>query len=296
VNLVLISNKFLYWITSAALFLIFSLEGNTEKSCERIVSIAPSVTETVYALGLGEHIVGVTSYDTYPKEVTLKTQIGGFLDPNIEAIVALRPTRVIGLSEQESTLKLLQKLDLHTLAVDHRSIDTILNSFKVIADTCDVSSAGSVLFEKVSGALHESKSKTANVTIKKVLIVVSRDYESSDLREVYISGKDGMYDSLLSYVGGENVFKKEFGSITAVSLEGIYALNPDVIIEVLPQGFMTKHTKQNLKTPWKALSLIKAVRDDKIFFIDDDWATIPGPRIPLLLNKFFSILHPDLSS
>src|SRR5690606_17941429 len=91
-----------------------------QNDCARIVSLAPSITETIYDLSLGSNLVGVTRFCKYPKEATLLPQIGGLLDPNIEAIVSLRPTLVVVLTEQSDIANRLKQLGLKTISVEHR--------------------------------------------------------------------------------------------------------------------------------------------------------------------------------
>src|SRR5437868_2810407 len=105
-----------------------SLNGMAEERCARIVTLAPSLREVLFDLGLGEHIVGVSRFDRYPPEAERIEKIGGFLDPNLEAIVRLTPDIVFILSEHSETGARLTKLHLKTFTVDHRSIRGIIDS------------------------------------------------------------------------------------------------------------------------------------------------------------------------
>jgi iron complex transport system substrate-binding protein len=262
-------------------------------TCGRVVSLAPSITETLYTLQLGASVVGVTSYDRYPAEVVTKTKIGGFLDPSLEGITALRPSIVIGLVEQRDVLKHLEELGIKTYAVDHRYLTTILQSFTDIASVCEVIDAGKTMRSEIEQMLADTRRITESLKRKKVVVVVARDYYAPDLREVYVSGKDGIYDSLLPYAGGENAVTDTYGSARAVSLEGLYALHPDSIIEVLPPGTRQAVGDAALRAPWERSGLLQAVREGNLHLIDDDWATIPGPRLTMLLQKLQSLLHSE---
>jgi iron complex transport system substrate-binding protein len=261
--------------------------------CSRIVSLAPSITETLYKLQLGESVVGVTSYDQYPTSVTTKPKIGGFLDPSLEGIAGLYPSIVIGLVEQRDVLKRLEQLGIKTYTVDHRYLTTILQSFTDIASVCEVGDEGNALRREIELMLEHARHKAESFEQKKVLLVVSRDYYASDLREVYVSGKDGIYDSLLPYAGGKNVVTQTYGSVRAVSLEGLYALDPDVIIEVHPPGTRAVVSDSALRAPWEHTGLLRAVREGNLHLLDDDWATIPGPRLTILLQKLLLLLHTE---
>ena len=118
--------------------LLLLVSVSAQAQCERIVSLAPSVTETLVALGLGDRLVGVSRYDKYPESVRSLTKVGGLLDPNIEAVISLQPSAVIGLREQTEVLARIQSLKLHTLMVVHDTVSSILNSINIIGKFCQI--------------------------------------------------------------------------------------------------------------------------------------------------------------
>lgn len=285
--------KVISWTIPAAFFLL-PISASAENPCARIISLAPSITETVYELGLWDSLVGVTRYDTYPPAVKEKTVIGGFLDPNLETIISLKPSLVLALTEQRDFVHSLEKLGIKTAIVEHRSIDGILKSFSEIGGLCAVPGRAKELTDEKENYLNAVKARTGTFPQKKVVVIVSRTYDSADLKDLYLSGSDGFYDELLSYAGGRNVFKKMTGSMTGTSVEGLYALDPDYIIELLPPRGSLNIPSERLQMPWMKLSVLRAVRDGHVFLLDDDWATIPGPRMTILLDRFAEILHPEV--
>ena len=264
------------------------------QECARVVSLAPSVTETLFAIGLGDSVVGVTRFDSYPPEVKTKTNIGGFLDPSIETIYSLKPSHIFGVAEQKDLASNLEKMNFKTDLLEHRNIGGILEGITKVGKLCDRILEAQKLRKELEDALAAAKTKTSSLTPIKVAIVVSRNYKNSTIKDLYLSGADGYYDTLLSYVGAENVFKKALGSISATSLEGLVSMNPDIIIEMLPTGEIEKVSKKNLMRAWNNATMLKAVKQNKVFLIDNDWATIPGPRIVLMLNAFLNIVHPEV--
>ncbi len=104
-------------------------------SCDRVVSLAPSITETLFALGLGDNIVGVTKYCEYPEAARHKPKVGGYLDPSVEAIVSLRPTLVMLLEEHAAVKPKLVDLGISTLALENHSLSEIDESIDRIANT-----------------------------------------------------------------------------------------------------------------------------------------------------------------
>jgi iron complex transport system substrate-binding protein len=125
--------------------------------CGRIVSMAPSITETLYALGLGDRVVGVERECHYPPEVENVRRtgnVGGYCDPNIEAIVRLKPDLVIMLEEQAQALPQFDKLKLETLVVSHRSIDGVIESFRTIGRVCGRGPEGRQMADDLAEQLH----------------------------------------------------------------------------------------------------------------------------------------------
>ena len=112
---------------------------------ERIVSVVPSVTETLFALGLGDRVVGVSDYCKYPPEVNRLPRLGGLYNPNIERIVELRPDLAVLLREHHELAEKLARAGIGTLTVDHASVAGILDSFEKIAGRCGVPEAGKEL-------------------------------------------------------------------------------------------------------------------------------------------------------
>jgi len=109
--------------------------------CGRIVSLAPSITESLFALGVGDQVVGVTRYCNYPPEARAKEKVGGYQDLNYEAVLALKPDLVVLLPEHDKASQDLENLGLNLLSVDHRSIEGILDSFDVLTGACRLQAA-----------------------------------------------------------------------------------------------------------------------------------------------------------
>lgn len=278
----------------AAAFLMEALPYNkawAEGICDRIVSLAPSVTESLYRVGLGDKIVGVSKYDRFPAEVKKKKQIGGFLDPNLETISSLHPSIIFALTEHKDTVENLNKLQLKSVLLEHRNVQGILDGFDVIGHQCGVEEIATKVRTELSDHMLTVRKEVENLPRTRALVVVSRTYESKGLRDIYLSGKDGYYDALIEIAGGINLFKSITSALSSSSIEGIRALDPDVIIELIPPYELEKRSMEELLKPWREASLIRAANNNKVFIVADDFATIPGPRFVLLLDRLKKILH-----
>ncbi|MDD3276633.1 MAG: helical backbone metal receptor [Kiritimatiellales bacterium] len=238
----------------------------------RIVSIAPNTAEILYALGLGDSVVGVSSFTSYPPEAAQKPSVGGTYDPNFEMIVALQPDLVIGLETQKDIEALLKQLGIPFLGVAHEHISEILQSILTIGKACGAEKNAEALFQ----TLEKQIKKVPNIgkTEKpRVLVCVGHD---ESLSRMYIAGKETFYDELIECAGGINACTETLQKYPEISPEGLAVMNPDLVIDIFPTigNFSSKD--------WK---------DYRAVIITNDYASIPGPRFVLLLQDFAKAIH-----
>lgn len=263
--------------------------------CDRIVSLAPSITELLFALDLGNKIVGDTKYCRYPEAAQKITKIGGFLDPNYEVIASLKPTLILTLAEQEDSKQYLQRLGLNTVRIDHRSVAGILDSISKVGALCKIESKSSKLAEDINSRVNAVKLHSLRTQNVRVLIAIGGNAQDGVLSNLFISGRDGYYDVLLKIAGGTNVYTGQTISLPSISEEGIIALNPDVIIQIGSKDDGVKVDAVEIKKAWEKLTSVSAVQFNRIYVFNDDFASIPGPRFVELLEKMARTLHPDPS-
>ena len=219
-------------------FLVFSLPVRLvmgESSCARIVSLAPSITEVLFEVGLGSNLVGVTSFCRYPPAAQAVRPIGGLYDMNIEEILSRKPDRVFALPEHRTTTDALTRLGIRVVEVNHATVTGIKESIRRIGEECGVTAMATdkirMLEEQEQKVRSECMQRRGDSTArpKRVMVVVGRSREGSSQSGIYISGKDGFYAEALRLVGAENVNTQSTVSVPSVSAEGIRALRPDVI-------------------------------------------------------------------
>ena len=250
------------------------------EDCSRIVSLSPSITESIYALKLGANLIGVTRYCQYPFQATLLPKVGGFLDTNLEALIALRPSLVVGVSEERETLSRLTTLGIRTLTVEHRNVQGILDSLELIGKACGVDS--STLRNDLQARTNLLQQKTlTKKTHTSVLVLVGSSEEG-----LYISGIDGFFADVLKMAGAENIYQRNTIAAPSLSGEGLIALNPEVII-FLPAKAGEQTPVATFKQRFPTL---RAVLGNRVYMLEQDYATIPGPRFPLLLEKLIELL------
>ncbi|NLF24253.1 MAG: ABC transporter substrate-binding protein [Deltaproteobacteria bacterium] len=262
-------------------------------ACKRLVSLSPSLTETLFALGLGGQVVGVTRYCLYPEAARTKPKVGGFFDVNYEALISLAPTSVVILSEDMRTHAFLKRLGLRTLTLNHRSVSGIMDSISRLEEFCGVSAQAQILKTALQSKVETVREKAHLLPKRRTLIVVGRSSTAHALASVYISGTDGYYSELVEIAGGRNVFKNKTANAAQISIEGLLALNPEVIIEIIPHLDRHGWNKAEIIQLWQELPHIAALKQGHVHVITGSWSDVPGPRFVLLLEELLKAIHPE---
>lgn len=260
----------------------------------RIVSLAPSITEVIYALGLEERLVGVTNFCNYPPAAQSKPKVGGIIDTNYEAILQLEADLVILYPVHRDAQERLKELGQRTLTVDCRTLDGILESISLIGKTCQVSDRSDALLAEIHAKMNEVRARTAGLDRPTVLISAGRSKEGDAVDEVYAAGRGQWYDDLIAIAGGENVFTEEGLPFPTVTGEGLVRLNPEVIIEMAPADANGTRSPEKIASQWDVLPEISAVRNRRVYVLDGDYTTIPGPRFIQTVEDLARVLHPEI--
>lgn len=241
----------------------------------RIIAIAPNTAEILYALGLSNQVVGVSSYTTYPPEAAQKPSVGGTYDPNYEIILALQPDLVVGLETQKDIAAQLNQLGIPFLGVAHEHISDILQSILTIGKACGAEAEAQQLFQKVGQASSLSSNNNGQAgslsySRPKILVCVGHD---ESLSRMYVAAKNTFYDELIELSGGINACEQS-GGYPEISPEGLAVMKPDLIINILPNP---GKTVPDFSKVWKPVRTVT---------LTNDYASIPGPRFVFLLEDF----------
>ncbi len=261
---------------------------------QRIVSLAPSITETLYALGLGDRVVGVTRYCLYPPEAQQTAIVGGFVDPSYEAILALRPDVVCVLEIHTDARQRLHTLEVPVIVVDHRTVEGILASFETLADQTGVHNAGVKLVQECRARIDAVTRKTAGLSRPRVLLSSARELGKGRIESVYAAGRGQWYDELIAYAGGENAYPDDGIAFPEISPEGLTRLDPDVIVELVPELEVAKYTVDDILAEWKSVPGMRAVREGRVYILSGHHVAIPGPRFVQTTEELARALHPEV--
>jgi iron complex transport system substrate-binding protein len=252
----------------------------------RIVSCAPSITEILFALGLGDKVVGVTKYCSFPPQARSIDKIGGYSDANLEKIAGLKPDLVVLLRDHIKQRTCLESYGIRTLAVDNGTCAGICSSFVIIGKACNASPAADSLVRLFSRELRVDSNGNSR---PKVLFCVGRDSPGAGkIRSVYAAGRTTFYNDILLAAGCKNAFNDSVPAYPKLSEEGITAAAPDIIIDITPAT--GDYSCGALEKDWRSLKMTPAVKFNHIYCLSADYATVPGPRILLLLGDIRRIV------
>ncbi len=270
--------------------------GPGEFPPRRLVSLAPSITETLFALGAGGRVKGVTDFCQYPPEARKLPRVGGYDDLNFEKIISLRPDLVVLLPDHGDQRARFQQFRIPTLTVEMNSLAGILSACIHLGVVCGCEAQGALLAGHLRRALQDARRRTRGLPRRRVLLVIGRDYTAPRISEVYVAGRGTFYDELLTYAGGENAYPKSAPAYPKLSAEGILALQPDLILELIPEPAEVGASLPEIQAGWKRLAAEFNRRPRPARVLTGDYLVIPGPRISRLLEDLLQALHPEASS
>jgi len=258
-----------------------------------IVSLAPSITETLFALGLGAKVTGVTQYCDFPPEAARCEKIGGFYDPNYEAILLLRPELVVSLVEAGETNRNLTGAGLRVLEVNHQTIDGILESLGAIGKVCGAQQRAGELLAAMNARIERVKRKSAGRRCWRVIVSIGNNDGSSSRKEVRIAGKDDFYDAMLAAAGCTNVYQGGAVRYPTVTTEGMISLDPEVIIDIVDDVSRFPGGCDEILAEWLKLQHVDAVKNGRVHVLAGNHLMRPGPRVAQTLEDIAKALHPE---
>ena len=252
----------------------------------RIVSLAPSLTETVYALGLQDKLVGDTDYCDYPADAAKKHKVGGAINPNMEEVAALKPDVVLVVKSLNrlETVRALEQIGIPVYSTDPHSVKDVVASMKKLSGVLGAQESGDVLNEKLEKRLGVVRAKLNGVAPKRAMFVVWTEPLISVGRKTFIA-------DVLEQAGATSVVESK-QDWPQFSLEEAVRLQPEYLV------FASSHSEaaQNdvealaLRPGWSAMN---AVRNRRIALISDA-INRPGPRIVAAIEELARQLHPEV--
>lgn len=267
-----------YWMVVSSFLVLFGLACGREEStrqpspAERIIALAPGVTETLFELGLGDRVVGVGDYSTWPPEIEQKPKLGGLFDARLEVITSLQPDLAILLPSEEKLRVQLDRLGVEVLTVRSETLAEVETMIGTIAERCGVVERGKAL------QVRWRRELTPNPVPGSPEILLAVGRESGRLADVLVSGPGTHLDELLGLLGVVNAFADAPLEYPQVGLEEILQRQADIVIDLQP----SPGNYDELALDWQELRMQTDLAPACARVVAGDYVLVPGPRLPWL--------------
>ncbi len=257
----------------------------------RILSMSPNVTECIFALGLGDRVVGVSDWTTYPPEARTRQSAGSAYDPNEETILAIDPDLVIVLGEHPKVARLCEREGYPLLRVHMDGLATIYSGIAALGDGLGAKEEAAALADTIRWSMEGIERRVAGRPTPKVFLCLGR--EPGRLSSLSTVSHGALLSELLEVAGGENVFMDASTPYPTISKEALLERAADVVLEIRSGERLGEARRRQLRADWNAMPGLPAVRDGHIYFLTDDHLLIPGPRAVLAARRMAMALHPE---
>lgn len=255
----------------------------------RIISLVPALTEMVFAIGAGDRVIAVSSYDEDPPEVKKLPRVGALLDPDVERIISLRPDLVLLYGSQTDLMTQLRRASIPYYEYRHGGLNTVTATIRELGQRLGREQQAETVAAHIEQRLDALRKRTAGLAKPRVMLVFSR--ERGSLRNIYASGGRGFLHDMLQAAGGVNVFADIQAESVQASSELILARRPDVILELRPTDIPAPNEQQAEMDAWRTLASIPAVRNNRLHFLPGRWYVVPGPKVADGAEAMFKLLH-----
>jgi len=256
---------------------------------ERIVSMAPSLTEILFALGLDEEIVGVTLFSDYPPAAAEKPQVGTFVQPNVEAVVAARPNLIVTLGsvQHKNLAERLKRIGYNTLPVETEKVSDLFTAIAEIGAAADKQRQADELIRSIKAKL-EALSRLVGTQAKvRVLWVVQRE-------PLRVAGRDTFVNEMIELAGGENAIGPTIHKYPPLGAEQVIASGAEVIVEPAMGGEDLDAQREVALRYWGKFRNLPAVANNRIYVIRGDTVSRLGPRLYEGTETIARCLRPQL--
>lgn len=272
------------------LLIPFLIAATLQAQPRRIVSTSPSITETLFALGAGDRVVGVSNYCHYPAEAATRARIGSYLRPNAEAIARLQPDLVIIQRLPNNLLSSLRQLNLQVAEIDTGDLAKNLEAMREIGRAAGVPAAADKLIGRMQSELDAIRRVYAAKPKRTALFLVGRT--PGRLEGMVAVGRGSYLNQLIEIAGGRNVLADGMLPYPKISLETVVRLHPDVIIDMGEMADTTGVTAERRKAVERLWSGRPEIRS-RVYAVASDIYVVPGPRMVDAARAIAHMLHPE---
>ena len=250
---------------------------------ERIISVVPNVTETLFAFGLGERVIAVGDYDQFPPEVNKKPRVGGLINPNIEKIIEMHPDLVITYGSQDVLRARLQSVGIHMYPFTHGNAEQTLQFMADLGHVVGAETQAGQVVQQIRKAFEEAR---AHAPPERPKVLRVHDRGAGTMGSFYSVGRKAFQHDLIEIAGGQNLFGDVDRETIQPTLEEVISRKPDIILETLAPGANESEVAQR-KQDWGKLGLATG----RIYIERESYLLVPGPRLGLAATRISEIIR-----
>ena len=252
---------------------------------QRIVSLAPAMTEVLFALGLGRKIVGVTQYCNYPAAAKSRPQVGGIVNPSLERILAQKPDFVLGMRlNPKPVLRAISRAGVPTYAAEPRSVEQVFATIATVGALTGERAKAERLVKGLRSRLESVRRRVDSLPRPTVIFICSQD-------PLWVAGADTFPDHVMRLAGGRNA-ASDVNGYKQYDAETLLARNPEVIfLTSMEGGEDAAALRAFIKRP--AMRGLTAVKESRIYLVNADLVDRAGPRIIEAIEQVAAKLHPE---
>jgi iron complex transport system substrate-binding protein len=263
------------------------------QSPARIVSTSPSITETLFGLGLGERVVGVSMYCRYPEVVKTLPKVGTFLRPDAEVIARLHPDLVIVHAGPNDVARQMSVLRIPSVTVDRGTLPAVFSTIEVIGRAAGVPERATAFTRALRDELGRVRAAVDGRPRKNVLLIVGR--RPGTLTDLVAVGRGSYLSDLIDIAGGINVLGGTgLPEYPRISMETVIRLAPDVIVDAGDMGDTPESRRQRESLTlqlWKRQTAVIAVQQNGVHAVMSDAFVVPGPRVTEVAETLAGWFH-----
>lgn len=252
---------------------------------QRILSLAPSNTEILFALGLGDRVVGTDSFSDYPEEAKAKEKVGGLVDPNPEKMLALTPDVAFAIGGSDKQYAKLLEQNIPVVVLQPKNLNEVYETIRLAGRVTGVPEKAEAVIKQMQDRIAAVTAKTQGLTDAQRPKVFYEVYHDP----LMTVGPGSFIHDLIGLAGGRNVAEQVGKDYAEVSPELLVQQNPDLILS--PYADFLTSVKDGKYPAWSGVT---AVKEKRLFQVDDNMMSRPGPRLADALEQMARIIHPEL--
>lgn len=254
----------------------------------RILSLTPNVTEVLFAMGLGDDIVGRSTYCSYPPEAKAIPIVGDTLQVNQEKIIKLNPTIAFAITRREDVPRALKKLGVRCVTLNSDTLPQLYESIRMIGRETDRADAAEALIRRLETDLNAVRRRVALLKRPKVLFAFPMTIGSV---QMMVAGRGTFVDGLLDAAGADNAYP-DAADWPTVSPQKVIAMAPDIVIVNATGDDAAPDRIEAVRRAWANWTSVPAVRNGRVVILTESYLTINGPRVGQAAARLADVIHP----